>query len=180
MTLKAFEDANHDGNSAKYHTGKPCVEKGCKHSAGTWWSPLWCFEHNVARIRRISASLDDIVLSNRLREMVDAETTSLRKMLEFYQRQADKAALINWKPLDDLQIKDRDVLLSHGMAYVSHVGRWRDAHPQRDQPARNYHKGWWSSDGRNLGEKFEWYAEIPPAPFSASSSLIEPSERAEG
>jgi hypothetical protein len=34
--------------------------KGCDRPAGTLWSPYWCFEHNVERIRRISRQLDEI------------------------------------------------------------------------------------------------------------------------
>jgi hypothetical protein len=57
----AFEDPNHEGNSPSYHTGKPCIEKGCERPAGTWWSPHWCFEHNVERIKRISKQFDDLL-----------------------------------------------------------------------------------------------------------------------
>jgi len=58
--LEAFEDPNHPDNSDRYHTGKPCITKGCNKPAGTWWSPLWCFECNVQRIRRIDSFLDTI------------------------------------------------------------------------------------------------------------------------
>ncbi len=53
----AFEDPNHPGNTAKHHTGKPCIEPGCENPAGTAWSPYWCFSCNVARIRRIDGKL---------------------------------------------------------------------------------------------------------------------------
>lgn len=56
--LLAFEDPDHEGNSAAYRTGKTCIEKGCDEPAGTKWSPLWCFKCNVERIKRISASLE--------------------------------------------------------------------------------------------------------------------------
>lgn len=59
-TLIAFEDPNHQGNSLQYHTGKSCVVVGCDSPAGTAWSPLWCFEHNVQRMRRITTSLEQI------------------------------------------------------------------------------------------------------------------------
>lgn len=55
-----YEDPNHEGNSDKHHTGKECIEPGCSKPAGTWWSPLWCFEHNVERMNRIDRSLKDI------------------------------------------------------------------------------------------------------------------------
>ncbi len=50
--LPAYADPNHRGNSADHHTGKPCVERGCDKPAGTAWSPLWCFDHNVERLQR--------------------------------------------------------------------------------------------------------------------------------
>ena len=55
--LMAFEDPKHPGNSPKYHTGKKCIE-GCGRPAGTAWGKYWCFECNLERIKRISASLD--------------------------------------------------------------------------------------------------------------------------
>lgn len=58
--LKAFEDPNNEGNTAKYHTGKPCVE-GCGRPAGTAWSKFWCFECNVARMKGIENSMVDIL-----------------------------------------------------------------------------------------------------------------------
>lgn len=54
----AFEDKNHPGNSPKYHTGKDCITKGCTNPAGTMWSKLWCFEHNVERMNRIGKTLE--------------------------------------------------------------------------------------------------------------------------
>lgn len=57
--LEAYEDASHEGNSERYHTGKECIESGCNKPAGTRWGPHWCFEHNRDRIRRIGASLDN-------------------------------------------------------------------------------------------------------------------------
>lgn len=56
----AFEDPQHTGNSSLHWTGHDCIE-GCGRPAGTAWSPHWCFECNVKRIRRISASLDSIM-----------------------------------------------------------------------------------------------------------------------
>ena len=55
---EAFEDPTHKGNDDSYHTGKPCIELQCDKAAGTAWSPLWCFKHNVERMRRISKMLD--------------------------------------------------------------------------------------------------------------------------
>ena len=54
----AFEDPAHEGNSSRHHTGKRCIERGCDEPAGTAWSPLWCFKHNVERMRRINAAFD--------------------------------------------------------------------------------------------------------------------------
>ena len=61
--LMPFEDPNHKGNSPEFHTGEPCIEKGCEKPAGTWWSKLWCFEHNVERMRRIDRQFTDIAKS---------------------------------------------------------------------------------------------------------------------
>lgn len=55
-----FDDPNDEGNSPKYHTGKLCIE-GCGRLAGTAWSPYFCFECNVKRIRRINEELDQIL-----------------------------------------------------------------------------------------------------------------------
>ena len=55
-SLIAFEDPHNDGNSPRYHTGKKCIE-GCGRPAGTAWSPFWCFECNVERIKRIDTQL---------------------------------------------------------------------------------------------------------------------------
>ena len=57
--MERFEDKNYDGNSSKHHTGKPCCIEGCVNPAGTSWSPVFCFECNVKRIKRIDAQFDD-------------------------------------------------------------------------------------------------------------------------
>lgn len=67
----AYQDPAHEGNSAKYYTGKYCITKGCKAPAGTKWSPLWCFEHNVARMDRISSQLEDFVERAKFSALVD-------------------------------------------------------------------------------------------------------------
>lgn len=58
MPRKPHEDPAHEGNSARHHTGKPCIEPGCDKPAGTVWSPLWCQECNAKRIRRVTHSLE--------------------------------------------------------------------------------------------------------------------------
>lgn len=60
--MMAYEDPEHPGNGKKYRTGKSCIEE-CGRPAGTWWSPLWCFECNIKRMRRVSASLESIIRS---------------------------------------------------------------------------------------------------------------------
>jgi len=62
--LTAFEDPHHKGNSSAYHTGETCIVIGCDKPAGTWWSRLWCFEHNVERMKRIDRNLTDIAKSS--------------------------------------------------------------------------------------------------------------------
>lgn len=54
----AFDDKDDPRNGAKYQTGKPCVEKGCENPAGTAWSPLWCFEHNVERLGKLTEAFE--------------------------------------------------------------------------------------------------------------------------
>lgn len=78
MTLLAFENPSHEGNSATYHTGKPCIENGCEAPAGTRWSPLWCFAHNVARMKRITAGLEDAVQRAKVAEMIDKAVDDIR------------------------------------------------------------------------------------------------------
>jgi len=58
--LIACYDPNHEGNSSIHWTGKECVENGCHSPAGTAWSPYWCFEHNMQRMKRIDASFEAI------------------------------------------------------------------------------------------------------------------------
>lgn len=62
--MDAYEDPNHEGNSPQYHTGKKCIE-GCGRPAGTAWSPHWCFECNVKRIKRISKQFEDMLGAGR-------------------------------------------------------------------------------------------------------------------
>lgn len=76
--MRAFEDPKHEGNSKKYHTGKTCIEKGCDRPAGTWWSPSWCFAHNVARMTRIGDGLKDAAARAELHALIDKETETLR------------------------------------------------------------------------------------------------------
>lgn len=60
ILMKAYQDIEHEGNSAKYYTGEYCITKGCFRPAGTFWSKHWCFEHNVVRMDRITNALVDI------------------------------------------------------------------------------------------------------------------------
>lgn len=90
--MKPTEDPNHKGNSAEYHTGKPCIVKGCTAPAGTWWGPSWCQKHNHERLERIGANLDDMIKRNELKRMVEEETKSLREML--YSAYAENRALV--------------------------------------------------------------------------------------
>lgn len=38
-SMRPYADPDHLGNSPEYHTGEPCVERGCARPAGTVWSP---------------------------------------------------------------------------------------------------------------------------------------------
>lgn len=79
--MEPAADPNHPGNSAEYHTGKPCIVKGCKAPAGTWWGPHWCQEHNHARLEKIGATLESMVQRAAFSEAVDKATEALRQML---------------------------------------------------------------------------------------------------
>lgn len=79
--MEPAADPNHKGNSPEYHTGKPCIVKGCKEPAGTWWGPSWCQRHNAERLARIGDNLDDIVRKVELRAAVEKETETLRALL---------------------------------------------------------------------------------------------------
>ena len=59
--LEPCADPAYQGNSAKYHTGKPCIEVGCREPAGTAWGPYWRRKHNAERLQRISGQLASIV-----------------------------------------------------------------------------------------------------------------------
>ncbi len=59
--MKAFEDPEHEGNSSKYHTDFDCTKKDCTLPAGTWWSPYWCFKHNIELVNRISKQLEGVI-----------------------------------------------------------------------------------------------------------------------
>lgn len=79
--MEPARDPSHEGNSPKYRTGKPCIVKGCKEPAGTWWGPSWCQKHNAERLERIGANLDSMIARAELRAAVDKETADLRRLL---------------------------------------------------------------------------------------------------
>jgi len=56
-----YNDKSDPGNGPKYHTGKPCIERGCERPAGTYWSPLWCVECNIERIDRINNRFSEML-----------------------------------------------------------------------------------------------------------------------
>ena len=60
LAKNSFDDLNCKYNSSKYHTGKKCCEEGCDKLAGTAWSPYWCVEHNIIRIKRINEQLEGL------------------------------------------------------------------------------------------------------------------------
>jgi len=181
--LRAFEDPNHEGNSDKYHTGKKCIEKGCCEPAGTWWSPHWCFKHNVERIHRIDAGLNDIILSSRLRRMVNDETKTLRAYCERLRKERDSASLIIWRRITpEDRIPGKDVLLTRGQPYTVWIGQWhnartidRGAHHVRPY---DYPAGWYADSGRRFDGDMEplWIANITPPPSVPGPAL--PSSRA--
>ena len=77
--MKAYQDPFHEGNSVKYQTGRVCITKGCKNLAGTAWSPHWCYKHNVERMDRLSANIDDAVSQAKFSQAVrEANEASMR------------------------------------------------------------------------------------------------------
>ena len=73
MSTYPPEDPAHEFNSPKYHTGKPCIERGCTNPAGTGWSRLWCQPCNAKRMRHITFALDTLASGNRLPECPEGE-----------------------------------------------------------------------------------------------------------
>ncbi len=55
-----YQDPKHPGNSLQHRSGKPCIDRGCTEPAGTLWSPLLCFRHNVERLDRITVNLEAV------------------------------------------------------------------------------------------------------------------------
>lgn len=90
--MVAYQDHNHEGNSAKYHSGKPCRIKGCKEPAGTAWGALWCFRHNVERMDQIGSTLESMVEKARFSEAVQKAIAQDRQFL--YDAYATQHALI--------------------------------------------------------------------------------------
>jgi len=62
--VEPFEDPEHELNGMKYHTGKMCV-CGCGRKAGTAWSPYFCFECNVKRMKKIDCQIKTILFDLR-------------------------------------------------------------------------------------------------------------------
>lgn len=71
-------DPNYEGNSAKYHTGKPCITKGCGKPAGTTWSPMWCQACNAERLDRVSRGFDSALRGARSRNALISALKSVR------------------------------------------------------------------------------------------------------
>lgn len=59
--LRAYEDPENEGNGKAYHTGVPCIESDCNNPAGTYWGPYCCFKCNVKRMKKVRASLKDML-----------------------------------------------------------------------------------------------------------------------
>jgi hypothetical protein len=69
--MEAFEDPRNPGNGVEHLTGEVCIERGCDKPAGTAWSPWWCFEHNVERMRRITTRLEGLASTGEVRDGED-------------------------------------------------------------------------------------------------------------
>jgi hypothetical protein len=62
IIIGGYNDKECEGNSAKYHTGKKCIETNCNNPAGTAWSPYWCVDCNIKRIDRITKQLKNLII----------------------------------------------------------------------------------------------------------------------
>ena len=58
LDLQPADDPLHPLNGTKYRSGRACVK--CGEPAGTAWSPYYCQPCNAERLRRITASLEQI------------------------------------------------------------------------------------------------------------------------
>lgn len=183
QALRPAADPHHEGNSAAYHTGKPCIVKGCTEPAGTWWGPSWCMRHNDERLERISAALDNAEMTMRLRSMVNDATLDVRRYCAELIRQRDAAASIAWRRItkDDL-VPHKEVLVTRGAGWTVRLLCWRSARPQRHNPALNYLEGWWEPGGCRVMDTDEpqWIAEIPPAPSVPTIGAADQAPRAPG
>lgn len=128
-----YENPDFEGNSEKYHTGKKCTVKGCDHPAGTWWSPFFCFEHNVERLKRITAGLDEAVKKAEVQALVDEATASLRGWASDMSRTMKAMVLASG---GDLTITNADkdaALASESIQYGEHTTSY---HYRRAKTAR--------------------------------------------
>ena len=123
----AYANPDHAGNSAKFHTGKNCITKGCEQPAGTWWSPHWCFACNVERITRISSSLDDIVQRAAFDAAVRKAADEWHGLIE-YQRKTINAMVLASGGTLTIKMADRErKIISEGCSYNHEAGTetWR-------------------------------------------------------
>lgn len=56
--MERFEDPKDPLNGPAYHTGKLCVQPGCRRPAGTNWSAFLCQPCNAERMARITRTLE--------------------------------------------------------------------------------------------------------------------------
>ena len=57
MAPDRAHDPKDSMNGGRYHTGRPCTERGCLEPAGTAWGPNLCQRHNAEQLDRMSRSL---------------------------------------------------------------------------------------------------------------------------
>jgi len=64
LAWRSAMDRAHDPedsmNGARYHTGLPCIERGCTEPAGTAWGPHLCQHHNAERLDLFSRRLAEM------------------------------------------------------------------------------------------------------------------------
>ena len=94
MTREPIEDPDHEFNSAKYHTGKECIEAGCTKPAGTAWSPHWCQACNCERMQRITQQLNEMTGTIEMRQVTIDEAQAAG---EKSKRAAIRSCLKHWR-----------------------------------------------------------------------------------
>lgn len=61
MMRTDWEAMTADERRAYANPHRRCIEVGCDEPAGTPWGPLWCADHDAARISKVSTQLTNLL-----------------------------------------------------------------------------------------------------------------------